>query len=214
MSRVRPSRRRGFSLIDLLALLALLVFLAGLLAPFLEMLRERAGLTTTRNNLKNVVLATHNCNDVYRRLPPMARSADQPAQIWQGDGTILVFLLPFIEQENLYRAWLGGNPATATITNPVPGDGRPVYSRVVPPYLSPDDTTHKDGVIEIGKGPPRWGAGNYGANYQVFGGGPTGWDSGLSIPKINNADGTSNTIFFATRYARCGDGGSAWAYPA
>src|SRR5207248_1480834 len=49
------------------------------------------------NNLKQMGLAVHNFHDVYGKLPP-SRIADQYA-------TWSVMILPFIEQDNLYRTW-------------------------------------------------------------------------------------------------------------
>jgi type II secretory pathway pseudopilin PulG len=214
MSLRRLSRRRGFSMVDLLALLALLVFLFGLLMPFVQTVRDRANQTRTRNSLKILALASHCCNDVYRRLPPLFRSLDQPSSPYFGTGTAFVYLLPFIERENLFRAWQGGNPPSATIINQVPGTREPIFAQVVTEFVLSEDPSQPDHVLAIGRPPDRWAVGNFGANYQVFGGGPTGWDGGLSIERIAHADGTANTILFATRYGRCNNGGSAWAYPA
>jgi hypothetical protein len=62
-----------------------------------------------------------------------------------------------------------------------------------------------------------WGVGNMAANIRIFGGnGQTqaytsaNLDARARIP-ATFADGTSNTITFATRYAQCASGGSAWA---
>jgi hypothetical protein len=211
MSRWRRSWRRGFSLASLLVLLALLLVLIGLLLPAVQQIRNAAARTITRNNLKLIVLACHNCNDTYKRLPPMwqAGPTNPPTSPFAGKGTVHFYLLPFLEQDELYRA------ATGADNQPDPYAGQ-AYAKPVPPYESPLDDTHTKGTIEIGEGKATWGVGNFGANYLVFGDtfGGHKWNSGLTIAKIANSDGMSNTLFFATRYARCGYGGSAWAYPA
>src|SRR5262249_50744281 len=50
------------------------------------------------NNLKQYGLAVHNYHDVYSKLPPLMVDA-------VGDPTWMVFLLPYIEQQNAYRGW-------------------------------------------------------------------------------------------------------------
>jgi hypothetical protein len=42
---------------------------------------------------------------------------------------------------------------------------------------------------------------------------PTSWQASSTIP-ATFPDGTSNTILFAEKYARCGDGGTLWGYTA
>jgi prepilin-type N-terminal cleavage/methylation domain-containing protein len=242
-SLCRLSKRRGFTLIELLVVIAIIAILIGLLLPAVQKVREAAARTTTRNNLKNIVLACHNCNDTYKRLPPAWQHQNPPASgtsPFGGRGNVFFYLLPFIEQDNLYKASITGNtyqgtPATGTAqpdgasTYTPPGASNSVIHAVVPPYLSPSDFTQSTGVLPNG-----CGVSNYAANYLVFGkpanmpvqtaftattsgaGQTVNADSGLSVPKISNADGTSNTIFFITKYGVCqggasGSGGSAWA---
>jgi prepilin-type processing-associated H-X9-DG protein len=58
---------------------------------------------------------------------------------------------------------------------------------------------------------PNWAPGSYAANYRVFGtGGPRTWQGQARIPD-SFQDGTSSTILFAEKYARCNDQGTAWA---
>src|SRR5262245_31471537 len=108
MNLPRRSRRSGFSLFALLAFLAFPVLLLGLLVPSVQRVREAANRTMLRNNLKNLALACHNCNDTFKRLPPMYCSAEQPAKPFAGKGTVHFYLLPFLEQGELFRA--AGSP--------------------------------------------------------------------------------------------------------
>src|SRR5262249_3219500 len=183
-------RRHGFTLIELLVVIAIIGVLIGLLVPAVQKVREAAARTQTLNNLKQLGLASHNCNDTYRRLPPMWGPWNGAAQ-----GTTHFYLLPFVEQDNLYRR-AGGNSFT-------------VLGVAVPPSLSPSDFATSDG-----KGPDGSAVGNYAANYRVFGNTATGsWDGMARIPGAF-PDGTSNTLLFATKYGACGTGiltgGSYW----
>jgi prepilin-type N-terminal cleavage/methylation domain-containing protein len=235
MSLRRLSKRQGFTLIELLVVIAIIAILIGLLLPAVQKVREAAARTTTRNNLKNIALATHNCNDTYRRIPPAFQTTDPPAanatSPFGGRGTVFFYLLPFMEQDNLYKASMTGNtyptnkPDGSSSYTPT-GATSTVIQTVVPSYLSPSDFTNSTGQISAAG---NCGSSNYAANYLVFGrptdltgatatGSATypGGDGGLSIPKITNADGTSNTIFFVTKYGVCqggasGTGGSTWA---
>src|SRR5262249_49109053 len=62
-----------------------------------QKVREAAARMTCANNLKQIGLAVHNFHDSNGMLPP-SRIADQYA-------TWSVLLLPYLEQDNLYRGW-------------------------------------------------------------------------------------------------------------
>jgi prepilin-type N-terminal cleavage/methylation domain-containing protein len=92
-----PPRRGGFTLIELLVVLAIISVLVGLALPAVQQAREAANRASCANNLRQIGLALHHYHLQYEALPP-GRKSDQGA-------TWAVLILPYMEEDNLYRAW-------------------------------------------------------------------------------------------------------------
>jgi prepilin-type N-terminal cleavage/methylation domain-containing protein len=121
--RTDPGRRRGFTLIELLVVIAIIAILIGLLLPAVQKIREAANRMSCTNNMKQIALAAHNYESARSTLPP-GFLGPMPTDAPAGEDSnisainfncqcvgVLVQLLPYVEQDNLYKALTAGVPA-------------------------------------------------------------------------------------------------------
>lgn len=92
--------RRGFTLVELLVVVAIIGTLVGLLLPAVQVAREAARRSTCGNNLRQIGMAFHNYHSARRAFPMGgARMAGRPASdYWAFGPSWCAQILPYGEQ--------------------------------------------------------------------------------------------------------------------
>lgn len=116
-------KRRAFTLIELLVVIAIIAMLMALLLPAVQKVREAANKMICASNLRQLGIAAHDYHNDYLKLPPgyfgpvRANGGNTDYAINRGPHLgCLVALLPYLEQDNLFKQ-LWGTPQTY----PTPG---------------------------------------------------------------------------------------------
>lgn len=115
----RGTRTRAFTLVELLVVIAIIGILVALLLPAVQAAREAARRAQCINNLRQIGLAYHQHHDVYGHFPSGGWGC-----YWIGDpdrgtgrsqpGGWICQILPFVEQESIYRMGSDGQPDVIT----------------------------------------------------------------------------------------------------
>ncbi|WP_254509072.1 DUF1559 domain-containing protein [Anatilimnocola floriformis] len=211
--------RSAFTLVELLVVIAIIGVLVALLLPAVQAAREAARRTQCINNLKQIGLALHNYNDTFKVLPP--------GSIWSGTaanyrGCILLHILPFIEQKNLYEKFDFSQPPEGQV---FPGTTTLLGSTIIKGYTCPSEktssllngraihnyvassgpTAHTDNsacTCSAGAGWNAYAQAPYTSSDPNFFAGPF-HRTGVAVRLSEITDGLSQTIFFGEHRRDC-----------
>src|SRR5262245_20814139 len=115
-------RRTALTLVELLVVIAIIGVLIALLLPAVQMARESARRMACSNKLKQIGLAAHQHHDIYSVLPPgwaQAPCTVPQGNIIQGGTGFGVFLLPYIERDDLAKLYRWDKRAQGPENQPV-----------------------------------------------------------------------------------------------
>jgi len=201
--------------------IAIIAILIGLLLPAVQKVREAAARAKCQNNMKQLGLAAHNYHDANGRLPAAYAIPDSTQWDYYGNwyskdpesgySTWVAPLMPFVEQDALYRYWKDTSvPGHAAGWGSNNGTSKPdanssPNSQVIPLLMCPSDALV--GPKYVWPAPTDLAIGL--CSYGVYFGTQT-VPAAKSAPLIKDgvihyntqflitdiADGTSNTILF------------------
>ncbi len=216
--RVRAFGRSGFTLIELLVVIAIIGVLVALLLPAVQKVRSAAHRISCQNNLKQIGLGALNYHFTFRVFP-MGEKYGPPLDQTGARTFWTMFLLPYVEQDALYRL-IDANVGFK-LNDYVNG---PAFRTTIPVYNCPADIPgfcayagdrwarsnyvacfSPDGNMVEPGGPPHWGYDFPTNNTPVMA--PAGYNPTVGKRALFNvnvshtvrdvSDGTSNTVAFS-----------------
>jgi prepilin-type N-terminal cleavage/methylation domain-containing protein len=190
VSRSRTLGPGGLTLVELLAVVAIIGLLAGLLLPAVQSVRESARQNQCRSNLKQIGLGIDRYAQANQESLPPGNIAPYrwsgPSLIEFKLGNVMMFLLPFVgEYQYLYDGYDMSEPPLRTSgsasfparDNPsarVPGSSTLISSVNVPTYVCPSDFRTRSGSSNVARlnylgshGPLGWLGGHPECNFMT-----------------------------------------------
>jgi len=209
---MRSRHSSGFTLVELVVVIAIIGILMALLLPAVQAAREAARRVQCINHLRQLGLAAHNYHDACKSFPPGLNQSQYPSSPQYRGTSLFAFLLPYMEQTPLAQSWDFAAPMNNTS-----GGAAARSATVIATYLCPSDIISANPVLDQNA---YYAMTSYGGNAGRRSYVPPGQGAAIatldgifhttgpaSIPKtfqepVNVAmitDGTSNTLLFGER---------------
>ncbi|MGL6097555.1 MAG: DUF1559 domain-containing protein [Fimbriiglobus sp.] len=189
-------------------MIAIIAILIGLLLPAIQKVREAADRSTCQNKMKQLATAFHSYENAFKRLPSGTKLATDGAPSCPADASAYdqsrtpwsVAILPFMEQDNLYRNF--NQEASFSINWEQQGSNHDLQTTPNPAFWCPSDPltngSYFTNYMPVAGGSPPAGDGcvaiNY-AGFMLYRNGATFLNSKTRLNDIK--DGTSNTYLIA-----------------
>ena len=134
---------RGYTLVELLVVVAIIGVLVALLLPAIQAARETSRRMRCQNQLKQLTLAAHAHHDAQGKFPAgVAQQFYVPAPTYRGI-SFLVELLPYLEQNALADRWRRDDPLQNTT-----GAESSLTATQVPGLVCPSDELPANPVVD------------------------------------------------------------------
>lgn len=215
--------RNAFTLVELLVVIAIIGILMSLTLPAIQSARETGRKASCANNIRQIGIATTLYNNQHKVLPAGA------AFINAGNkdrGSIMIYLLPYLEEATLYSKFQLGRLGSTLPASPDnqtdPATGLKLGQTVIPLYLCPTDAPSVAVMNFATSGPQNYAActgpskqittGGCAAQYDSYATHPYDTtynfagvfhrrDDPIKVEKI--LDGLGKTIFFGEVRPQC-----------